>query len=235
LLVHVYTTILAYQLVRSSASHLVILVSQTEVQLDKFLCMGAPVMQVKLQSRSLCISCGIASLEQELIRALKASFVDVRPSATWKLLCDAPIGWAVVQTATIDSSTIIVTDNPCPEYRLFLIEQHPAAVVSNLSVDDVISTLDAVRRGTRLYPTLKTPLTDAERMTLHLIARGHQMHDIARRRGVGVSTVRNTVSELYSKLQLNSHVKLALYYYGCWEILKLEHGWSPQHYLRVYM
>ncbi|ADI13744.1 LuxR C-terminal-related transcriptional regulator [Truepera radiovictrix] len=161
--------------------------------------------------------------------------MEVHPGATWKLLCDAPIGWAVRQAAALDASTIVVTDNPCPEYCLFLVEQRPAAVVSNLVLDDVIDAFDAVRRGTRLYPTLKTSLTAAERTTLHLIAQGHHMRDIARWRGVGINSVRNTVSELYSKLQLDSHVKLALYYYGCWDILELEHGWRPQHYLETYL
>jgi DNA-binding CsgD family transcriptional regulator len=150
------------------------------------------------------------------------------PDKPVTLVLDAPIGWALCHPIRVPY-LVIISDNPCPEYRLALLEQRPLALLSGASLREIASIL---KRGAPPQPIPYSPLSDIEQLTLRLIALGHSNSDIAEQRGVAPQTVKNAVRAVYQKLNLSSRVGLAHYYFGNWYLL-LERGWLPPGHLSV--
>ncbi|CAN5479478.1 hypothetical protein BH24DEI1_BH24DEI1_07370 [soil metagenome] len=140
--------------------------------------------------------------------------------ARWHLLIDAPWGWAVSRHATTAvRGAVVVTDNPCPEYKLDLLEQEPAALLSGVSLPDIVRTLEELEAGQKQpLPKLSSPLTPVERLTLRLAARGCDNKVIAKARNTGEGTVKNSLQVVFQKLGFESRVQLA-HYYGNWHAL----------------
>lgn len=178
------------------------------------------------------VVCGIESLAAEVGRGLMLMGIEVCPHAPWRVLLDGPGGWAARSRDVFEfDRTVVVTDNPCPEYKLYLLEANPAALIGGAGLDKVVTTLARVQGGERCCPNFITTLTKSECLTLHFIAEGHALKKIAHIKGVGDGTLRNTITELYVKLNLKSHVQLALYYHGHWHILMQVHNWRPAGHL----
>jgi DNA-binding NarL/FixJ family response regulator len=140
---------------------------------------------------------------------------------------DAPIGRAFLKLAELGAvHAIVVSDNPCPEYKLDLLQRNPAALLGQVKIEDIGKAIKAVRAGHTLYPTLSSCLTHKERETLRYVAEGYALSQCAKPRGGSAGTLRNTIHAIYTKLGLRSHVQLAHYYYGNWTLLEHCHGWQ---------
>jgi DNA-binding NarL/FixJ family response regulator len=133
--------------------------------------------------------------------------------------------WGGIDTRPV----IIVSDNPCPEYRLDLLDQGPIALLSDASVLDIVKVLRGTLPPQQLYAT---PLTGVERATLRLIATDHGSCAIAQTRDVSEQAVKNTISALYRKLHLRTRLQAAHYYFGNWHLL-LKRGWTPPPHVTV--
>jgi DNA-binding NarL/FixJ family response regulator len=100
-------------------------------------------------------------------------------------------------------------------------------VVKGADTDDVLRALESVARGDAVFgpavanrvlayltrplsardPVLFPELTDREREVLELIARGHSNGNIARALVVSPKTVRNHVSNVFTKLQVSDRAE----------------------------
>jgi DNA-binding NarL/FixJ family response regulator len=100
-------------------------------------------------------------------------------------------------------------------------------VVKGADTDDVLRALESVARGDAVFgpavanrvlayltrplsardPVLFPELTDREREVLELIARGHSNSNIARALVVSPKTVRNHVSNVFTKLQVSDRAE----------------------------
>lgn len=179
--------------------------------------------------KSIEVLCKHEKLRSEIERGLIAQNIIVSSRANYGLLVDAPSGWAQGHIANLDmKSTLILSDNPCPEYCLDLLSYKPVVLLSNMSVEEIAQVLGEVLRGdqaeSRIAPS--SSLTHVERLTLNLIARGHTPKQVAIARGISEARVKNTIQTIYQKLGLHSRAQLALYYYGVWHVLE-EAGWQP--------
>lgn len=173
---------------------------------------------------------GDAKFCNEVEHGLISKGIAVTAKARHVLLIDVPWGWIQGQLADIDSSyTVILSNNPCPEYKLDLLEYRPAALFAHMSLLEIVEGLEQVWQGQYVAPIITSPLTPTERLTLHLIAKGHTPKKIACVRNISEGRVKNTLCVIYQKLGLSSRAQLALYYYGLWHVLRAE-GWeSPRH------
>lgn len=153
--------------------------------------------------------------------------IQVSSAATWCLLVDIPLGSAFDIELAETSQSVIATENPCPEYRLDLLDRQPAALVGILPIDELAATIKVVWQGKEFHPKVRTSLTQAERETLRLLAQENSNREIAELRGTCVGTVKNTLSTIYLKLGLKSRTQAVHYYYGRWH--RLEDWYPPKH------
>lgn len=81
-------------------------------------------------------------------------------------------------------------------------------------LDDALaqSVLDDFRDKKEILPSEKhSDLNERETTILKLLAQGHSNQDIALRLDISEKTVRNRLSEIFTKLQLNNRTQAALY------------------------
>jgi DNA-binding CsgD family transcriptional regulator len=175
------------------------------------------------------VHCGIDKLGWEMARALEREGLVICAYPDWHLVVDAPWGWAISgQVPVTLEGAVIVTDNPCPEYRLDLLDERPVELLSKVSMSDIAHVLNTLG-DTRVPSPVYSPLTLTERAVLRLAAKGHTNKSIAKCRGIGEQRVKNLLSSIYQKLALRSQVQLAHYYYGNWHILE---GWELSRHSR---
>lgn len=175
------------------------------------------------------IHCDIQELRIAAEHGLKTCGLTICRDADWHIVLDAPLGWASLKLDELSPTrTIIVSDNPCPEYKLDLLERSPAGLLSQVSIEKLAGALEQAGLGELPYPLPITTLTPKERFTLRLIAEGHRPETCAKKRNVSEGTLRNTVQTIYSKLGLRSRVQLAHYYYGNWLLLAYHYNWQPR-------
>ncbi|MEZ4630500.1 MAG: response regulator transcription factor [Deinococcales bacterium] len=84
-----------------------------------------------------------------------------------------------------------------------------------LSAEMAASVLDEFKKVKEEMPSSPehpiSELTDREATILRLLARGDSNQEIAEKLGVSEKTVRNRLSEIFSKLRLNNRTQAALY------------------------
>lgn len=180
-----------------------------------------------VMARCYRMRCGLPKLEHEVRQGLTLCDLEVAAGAPKTLLLDAPRGWAPPQLRDVrPCEMVIVSDNPCAEYRLELLEHSPAALLSNVSIAEIAEHLK--NPSDYRPPILASPLTPTERLTLRLLACGRSPKQIAQQRNVSEGGVKNTVGIIYQKLGLKSRAHLTLYYFGLWHVLEAD-GWKPLH------
>jgi DNA-binding CsgD family transcriptional regulator len=165
---------------------------------------------------SSCVRCGDEQLAKELSRILSQHVLCPHIC----LLLDIPRGWLSTQGPTTLRQALLITDNPCPEYQLDLLEKHPAGMVTSLELQCILRTLRGLQKGERYFPTVRSSLTKAERSVLYLSALGRSAKDMAKERTSSTGTINNMLHTIYQKLGLGSRVELAHYYFGNWHLLE---------------
>ena len=166
------------------------------------------------------VQCTLSYFSTALEQALSARHSLVAGRVRY-ILVDIPRGQAL-STCTKPElrSTVIISDNPCPEYKLDVLARKPAALLGRITLEELVESIRMVEAGHNVVPEVSSILTPAERFTLQLIARGHNIKEVAALRGAKASTTRNTIQVIYTKLGLRSAVQLLHYYYGNWETLR---------------
>ena len=157
------------------------------------------------------------SLEGDLQRA------HLSQGAVKSIIIDRPTGWAFLDYPLSKMpESLVLSDNPCPEYRLELWEYQPLGLVEEISLNAVLNTVKALEEGAFTRSLASTHLTPSERVCLRLVAGGKTNKEIAVARKVTEGTVKNSLSSISDKLGLKTRIQLAHYYYGNWHLLK---GW----------
>lgn len=81
-----------------------------------------------------------------------------------------------------------------------------------LNADLAQNVLDDFRHKKEVLPSEKhADLNERETMILRLLAQGHSNQEIAIKMDISEKTVRNRLSEIFAKLQLNNRTQAALY------------------------
>ena len=162
---------------------------------------------------------GIAYLGVSLEQDLKLADASLGPIKV--IVIDRPIGWAFLEQHLPDmNKTLILSDNPCPEYRLRLLECGPLGLVGEVSLRAVLCAAQTLRLGALTPPATKTCLTPAERTCLHLAAIGKTNKEIAVARDVTEGVVKNSLNAINHKLGFKTRIQLAHYYHGNWHLLR---------------
>jgi DNA-binding CsgD family transcriptional regulator len=167
------------------------------------------------------VSCGMPMLVPLLTAALLACGLSVDPAADLTLLLDAPYGFALRQfraTPAHACASVVLSDNPCPEYQDDLWDAGPAALLSGTrAVIEMTQALAAHAAGRRYRtPLAMTPrLTPRERQVLQGVVRGWSNDAIAARLCVEERTVRNTLTRVYAALGVTARQDLIRMYFGC--------------------
>ena len=170
---------------------------------------------------SVCVHCGDAVFKSAFKQRLAGRGLLVCADAKMHLLIDRPLGWATLEHPNFDlTQCVVLSDNPCPTYQLDIINKQPAALIHLSDEDALLLTLKSVAKGSVVYPKVTTILTLAERKTLRLVALGYTNLEIAGKRGVTERTVKNSLVEIYKKLNLHSRVEVSHYYLGNWHLIK---------------
>jgi DNA-binding NarL/FixJ family response regulator len=193
--------------------------------------------RVSLRERPVCKSlsvlCGVAHLRDIATGQLLNSgfFIDV--FAPIKLVLDFPYGYGFDTLKMLNKEPlqiVIVTWNPCREYREDLWDLKPGALLAgevfekqNLAetLTEIINNQLLEHRCYRLTPGPSTSLTNRERLVLRYVAQGWSNRRIAQQLSVKEQSVKNTLRCIYRKLEIRCHVEAALYYWG-----HTEHSYS---------
>lgn len=171
------------------------------------------------------VFCGHANLRDEMAQ----SFATLNLNVKFDVLLDAPTGWAFCfcyRHFVQKQSTLVLTANPCPEYKLTM--RQKAFVLPTFQIEAVHVFLS----GEREEQPLSTPLSPVELLTLKLVATDHTNCEIAQKRGVSEQTVKNNLRHLFQKLNLRSRLQGYLYFFGNWDVL-LGRGWSPPPHIKI--
>lgn len=138
---------------------------------------------------------------------------ELNPNATYELLIDQPVGYALLATSSTAKKLIIATDNACSEYLLDLQAKGVAAIVPLAPYITLWQDVTKVFEDEHVAPVYSSRLTPTERLTLHCVARGLDNKQIAKRRDVSEGVVKNTLTSIYEKLKL-SRDEIVHYYLG---------------------
>jgi len=165
---------------------------------------------------------GISPLTQTVSQILKTQGYRYDPDAPIVIILDAPAGVAVQALTSLARARrcrIVVTWNPCPEYWEDLWDMRPDALLVDPKLDTrlAIAMLHVVKGvNYRDTPTAQTSLTPTERHIFRLLSHGYSTRQIAQQMALQDQTVRNTLTNIYEKLELSSRNVAPLYYWGNW-------------------
>lgn len=168
------------------------------------------------------IRCGYSALGREIERGL--NIVHKTDGGKLIVLIDAPFGFAMKELAEVDCSrSVVITDNPCPEYWEDLWDMKPQVLLARGTLLAEIQTaLEQAVRGEsfRRTPNALSKLNKSERKVLQLCAAGFETDAIAAKLNLKSRTARNYLSQIFEKLDIKSRVEIPLYYWGMWHWLE---------------
>lgn len=179
---------------------------------------------VKSARRRYRLHCALKALGDELSASLKQQGWHVEEAADLTLVIDGPWGVALQALANDTAeNTVVVTDNPCPEYWEDLRELQPRVLlVGGHNIPEVAEALERAQAGEHFQrlPCHDSPLTCTERMLLRYSAMGWENKRIAREFNLTEGTVKNGLNRVFHKLDFDNRTQLALYYWGLWHLLE---------------
>ena len=170
------------------------------------------------------VHCGDEDFKKVFTSRLEAEAIKMQINESTQIVIDRPLGWAFINNEVSYNRAVVLSDNCCPSYQLDLLERGPGALIGLEDYCTLAIAIRAVQAGHMLHPKLKTPLTLVERQTLRLVALGHTNKEVAKIRNVAERTVKNSLTDIYRKLDLQNRVCIAHYYFGNWHLLK---NWTP--------
>jgi len=168
--------------------------------------------------------CGVSTLADQIEIALTAFGWEQHQEAELTLMVDGPWGFALrsLQNSAL-GRTVVVTDNPCPEYWEDLWDIGPCALlVGGHNIPDIVKALTRVHAGEvfRQLPHHDSPLTIGERQLLRAAAIGLENKQVACEQQLSIGTVKNGLNRVFEKLGLKNRTQAALYYWGLWQWLE---------------
>lgn len=168
---------------------------------------------------SLEVRCGYFALGYSIAVGLKSIWREKTPI----LIVDAPFGFALTELPKVERErTVVISDNPCPEYWADLWQLKPRALlVKGTLLGEIQSALEQAVRGEsfKRTPNTASALNERERSVLRLCAMGGENQEIARKLGVKQRTVANHIYRIKDLLNLRNRNEFTLYYLGHWDCL----------------
>ena len=153
----------------------------------------------------------------ELLKAYLDN-MELSKQAPIDIILDAPWGFAFsVSPKIANNKTITITDNSCGEYHLDLLDLNPMVLIAKpIGLDDIKLAIEMVATGNSFQkiPNYQSPLTKTERKALQLCALNGDIKQVAKSMRISSGTLRNCLSEIYFKLDLDGMSDLALYYFN---------------------
>jgi DNA-binding CsgD family transcriptional regulator len=168
------------------------------------------------------VLCGFNFLGESIADSLELRGVAHCLEHPLDIIFDADWGFAL--TAPIDPKriSIIITDNPCPQYWEDLWDRSPTILIAgrNFDVSHLVNlALKADKtfgKGERIKetPYYQSSLSKAERKVFWWAVQGEGFsnEEIAKRTFLSVQTVSNHLRSIYSKLRVEGRTQLVLYY-----------------------
>lgn len=145
---------------------------------------------------------------------------ELEPSLEHPLLIvvDAPWGSAFALELSIrEQHTVILAENPCGEFLADLWQLEPTVLIAgNMDLEEFLFFCKQADKGKRhnLASDYHSPLTPNERKVLRLCAWCMQADAVADLLGVSMGTLKNTLSQIYGKLELAGFKDISPYYFG---------------------
>ena len=132
--------------------------------------------------------------------------------------------WLESHDAQTCAESVILTENPCPEYAQDLLEYKPAGLIvctnSQVNTARGRAVPQLLRRQSVFdHAKIQSRLLPSERAILRYLSRNFDTREIAGILGISHKTVRNRVSEIGQKLGLENRLQVVLYYTGQWQWL----------------
>jgi DNA-binding CsgD family transcriptional regulator len=179
------------------------------------------------------VICGSSVLAENLIKGVSGPKAYFDPKAVVKLVLDVPQGYAfpVIEALNAcpnrtDLRLVVVSFSTCTEYLHDLWDLRPHILLDDVllggldaekSMSDLVEVLLQASKGRR-YATISdypiTALNTNERRILHLLVRGHSNKNIAAELNLQEKTVRNLLTSIYNKLNIENRIEAVLYYWG---------------------
>ena len=166
--------------------------------------------------------CSNATLYRAVSGALHNGGVRTTENARVQVLIDYPVGWALQRVEGARAlDCVVATDNPCPEYRLVLLDHAVRQILPLHPFNELAQRLVyADENRQQGSPSPMSALTPTERAVLHYAALGMRNREIGAVRGVSVGTVKNVLSRVYLKLGISGRVDASNYYFGRWHLVR---------------
>ena len=167
------------------------------------------------------------NFEQEVRRALATYGREL--TSNLKVIVDKPHSFAMKQLlegAGEGFTSIVVTNNACPEYLEDVWALGPHALLTGgYSAEEIAAALHSVLSGERYrnVPHQQSKLAKREQEVLRFCATGLSNKQIAARMTLSERTVKNYLTTIYTKLGLKNREQATLYYLGIWH-------WLPEPY-----
>lgn len=145
---------------------------------------------------------------------------ELEPSLEHPLLIvvDAPWGLAFSLEADIRKQhTVIMAENPCGEFLADLWQLEPTVLIAgSMDLEEFLFFCKQADKGKshNLAAEYQSPLTPNERKVLRLCAWCMQPDEVADLLGVSMGTLKNTLSQIYGKLELAGFREISPYYFG---------------------
>ena len=170
---------------------------------------------------TIAVLCGLMPLQRYVSEDLERLGYRIEPTATTRLVVDAPRGFALNTLEAPEGmgvAVVVAHWDSCPEYIADLMDLEPYSLLAG-SEDlgrDSGEAISRLHRGERyhLVPSDSTPLLAIERRVLRRVAQGWTNRRIAEHLHVQEQSVMNSLTHVYEKLRLHSRTQAALYYWG---------------------
>lgn len=170
----------------------------------------------------ICVLCGFDFLGESIADSLELRSIAAFLNHPLTLIFDADWGFALTAPIDLNRISVIVTDNPCPEYWEDLWDRRPNVLIAgkNFNVATLIRLVqkadETFGKGERIKetPFYQSSLTNAERKVFWWAVQGQGFSnaEIAERTFLSKQTVTNHLRSIYSKLGLKNRTQLVLYY-----------------------
>ena len=170
---------------------------------------------------SFSIHCGIKTKRNEYTTLLeKKGFIHEQNSST-VVLIDIPSGYApfFLANTTSQQKTIIHTWNCCPEYCDDIWDMRPTILLAGTgTMKEIPRAIEDIGRGFtyRITPSDPSILLPQERRILNLLAYNYTLIQIAHQVSLTPQTIKNKLTTIYQKLDLENGKQAILYYWNVW-------------------
>jgi DNA-binding CsgD family transcriptional regulator len=177
----------------------------------------------KNHSPKISVVCGFALLGESIADSMELRELNLHLTHSLQIIFDAD--WTFALNVPIDASktSIIITDNPCPEYWEDLWDRKPTLLIAgkNIGAIDLFNyAIKADTAFTKVKRMKETPhyevkLTQAQRKIFRLAVQpeGFSIAEMAKLNGnCKEQTIRNHLQEIYNRLDIKNRTQLVLYY-----------------------